>query len=59
MGKQKVHIMRDDKRQMICMLKNGELFHEGTFESFPGHENIGDVLRLMGYSVTEEGYEYE
>lgn len=59
MTKTTIHIMRDDTREMICVLKNGELFHEGTFGSFPGHENIGDALRILGYSVTEEGYEYE
>lgn len=55
----KIHIMRDDINQMICVLKDGELFHEGPFDSFPGQENIGDVLRTLGYSVTEEGYDYE
>lgn len=59
MTKTKIHIMRDDERKMLCVLKNGELFHEGTFDSFPGQETIGDALRILGYSVTEEGYEYE
>jgi hypothetical protein len=54
-----MRILRDDKSQMICTILNGELMYEGTFESFPGHQNLGDILRSLGYSVTEEGYTYD
>lgn len=54
-----VRILRDDERQHMCIIKNGELLHEGTFESVVGEETLADTLRVLGYAVIEEGYEYE
>lgn len=54
-----MRILRDDENQMICTMLNGEPMYEGTFESFPGHQQLADTLRSLGYSVTEEGYDYE
>lgn len=56
-GKSLVRILRDDARQYMCIIKNGELLHEGTFESVIGEEALAETLRALGYAVIEEGYD--
>lgn len=54
----KVRILIDDSCEMMRIEAEEECLFEGNFSDFD-YESVPKMLRRLGLSVTEEGYEYE
>jgi hypothetical protein len=59
MAAKKVHIFRDEDCEMMRIESDGKCLFEGNYWDFDGERDVADLLRDLGLSVTEEGYEYE
>lgn len=59
MVKNKINIFTDDNSDMMRIDLEGVNVFEGNYWDFPTDGDLAEFLRKLGFSVTEEGYEYE
>lgn len=55
----KIHILKDEDCEMMCIMFEEECLFEGNYRDFNGKRDLAELLRQVGFSVTEEGYTYE
>lgn len=51
-------VLYDDFNQMMVVEVDGKVLFDGHYEEFRGYKYIADYLRMTGYSVTEEDFDY-